>query len=312
MTDFLTRLAQRVLGLAPIVQPIVASVFEPTQAVAMDTFSFDIEQEYAAENQGEQRSSFSGREAGSAPPSSFGHDVSRPPASQEQRPAAMQAEQAHTNPRTYARYSQAASLRITQGSQEALTTQRASSPELSEGEVHGIRSRISAMGAQGEYRAMRSPTAQERNRSTSVDRLSLPAGQQNIPETRTRENHSNPLQSNAEAQSSTPHITVFASTETPPLTPTKPTPPKVMRPLATSPGKAPVGAQYIAPSRLAAPPLTHQPDVVPESPTIQVTIGRIEVRATLPPPTARPQQQHPTSSKMSLDEYLKQRSRGGK
>ncbi len=68
MTDFLTRLAQRVLGLAPTVQPLVASLFEPTQAVSTNTFSFDIEQEYAAENQGGQRPSFSGREAGSAPP----------------------------------------------------------------------------------------------------------------------------------------------------------------------------------------------------------------------------------------------------
>ena len=69
MTDFLTRLAQRALGLAPTVQPLVASVFEPAQAVATDAFSFDIEQEYIAENE-EGRPSSRGSEALSVPPSS--------------------------------------------------------------------------------------------------------------------------------------------------------------------------------------------------------------------------------------------------
>lgn len=46
-------------------------------------------------------------------------------------------------------------------------------------------------------------------------------------------------------------------------------------------------------------------------PTIQVTIGRIEVRAT-PPPTAQPQsQQRSAPPVMSLDQYLQQRSKGG-
>ena len=310
MTDFLTRLAQRVLGLAPTVQPLVASLFEPTQAVATNTFSFDIEQEYAAENQGGQRPSFSGMEAGSAPPSSYGRDGSRSPASQEQRLAAMQAEQARTN--LYARYSQAASLRVTAGSQEASATQSASSPGLFEGGVHGSIRRTSAMGTQSEYYAMRSPTAQEQDGNASTDRLSLHAGQQNIA---ARGNHSNSIQSNGETQFSAPQLTVFASTETPSSMLTTPMQPRVLHPLVTARDKTPVGAQFIAPSRLDAPPLTHlmhQSDVVPQSPTIQVTIGRIEVRATPPPPTARPQQQHPTSSRMSLDEYLKQRSRGGK
>ncbi len=46
------------------------------------------------------------------------------------------------------------------------------------------------------------------------------------------------------------------------------------------------------------------------APTIQVTIGRIEVRAT-PPPTARPQTQRSAPSVMSLEEYLNQRAKGG-
>jgi len=46
-------------------------------------------------------------------------------------------------------------------------------------------------------------------------------------------------------------------------------------------------------------------------PTIQVTIGRIEVRATPPPPAQPPGQQRAAPPVMSLDQYLQQRSRGG-
>jgi hypothetical protein len=46
------------------------------------------------------------------------------------------------------------------------------------------------------------------------------------------------------------------------------------------------------------------------APTIQVTIGRIEVRAT-PPPAPSQSQQRSTPSIMSLDQYLQQRSKGG-
>jgi hypothetical protein len=47
-------------------------------------------------------------------------------------------------------------------------------------------------------------------------------------------------------------------------------------------------------------------------PTIQVTIGRIEVRATPPPrPVLPPKKEHPKSQLMGLDEYLRQRTNGG-
>jgi hypothetical protein len=46
------------------------------------------------------------------------------------------------------------------------------------------------------------------------------------------------------------------------------------------------------------------------APTIQVTIGRIEVRAT-PAATPRPQAARSAPSVMSLDDYLNQRAKGG-
>ena len=53
--------------------------------------------------------------------------------------------------------------------------------------------------------------------------------------------------------------------------------------------------------------VTEPPAVVP---TVQVTIGRIEVRAT-PPPTPRPQAQRTAPPAMSLDDYLNSRAKGG-
>lgn len=56
----------------------------------------------------------------------------------------------------------------------------------------------------------------------------------------------------------------------------------------------------------------HQPPVTPPTeptPTIQITIGRIEVRAT-PPPPAKVEQKQPRTPVMSLDDYLRQRNGG--
>jgi hypothetical protein len=57
-------------------------------------------------------------------------------------------------------------------------------------------------------------------------------------------------------------------------------------------------------------PLAMSVQAPPPAPTIHVTIGRIEVRATTPAmPASKPR---PAPQTMSLDDYLRQRSRGGK
>jgi hypothetical protein len=58
--------------------------------------------------------------------------------------------------------------------------------------------------------------------------------------------------------------------------------------------------------------VTPAPSAMPESapaPTIQVTIGRVEVRAT--PATVSPRKPVAGPAVMSLEEYLRQRSAGG-
>jgi hypothetical protein len=76
---------------------------------------------------------------------------------------------------------------------------------------------------------------------------------------------------------------------------------QVSEPLRESPPKT-ILQPAITVSRLAPPAEPPQP----ASPTIHVTIGRIEVRATSGPPAPR---QRPAPAVMSLDDYLKQRER---
>lgn len=66
-----------------------------------------------------------------------------------------------------------------------------------------------------------------------------------------------------------------------------------------------------APAREPAVAVSIKPTPQPEPPrTIQVTIGRVEVRAT--PATPAPKKQRSKSLVMSLDEYLHQRAGGGR
>ena len=64
----------------------------------------------------------------------------------------------------------------------------------------------------------------------------------------------------------------------------------------------------VSPRVLPTPP--HDEDAT-EAPPVHVTIGRVEVRATLPPPVPSPPQAA-SAPVMSLDEYLRQRAAGGR
>ena len=78
----------------------------------------------------------------------------------------------------------------------------------------------------------------------------------------------------------------------------------------------------LRPKVVSAPSFPRQPatmDIFPQAwnssqtlqPTIQVTIGRIEVRAvTTPPPSPAPRERKKPQASLSLDDYLKQRTAG--
>jgi len=55
-----------------------------------------------------------------------------------------------------------------------------------------------------------------------------------------------------------------------------------------------------------------RPAAAQQPPTIQVTIGRVEIRAVTPPPAAAPQRpaERRVAARLSLDEYLRQRNEG--
>lgn len=82
-------------------------------------------------------------------------------------------------------------------------------------------------------------------------------------------------------------------------------------PLAdTAPNSEPMAGQPRLVPRIE-PAITVPKQVIPAppAPTIEVTIGRIEVRAT--PPASNPKKQPAQPLVMSLDEYLRQRVNGG-
>lgn len=92
-------------------------------------------------------------------------------------------------------------------------------------------------------------------------------------------------------------------------------PAPIAPPPAPEPGRAlrvevrpaPAAERRSAPPAAAPRQVAEAPPAAP--PTIQVTIGRIEVRAAPAPPAARPAT--PAGPALSLDDYLRQRNRGG-
>jgi hypothetical protein len=87
-------------------------------------------------------------------------------------------------------------------------------------------------------------------------------------------------------------------------------------PLDPQPEPAPtlvVVRPQVTPAPRAGPEAWSAPEAVGKqepAPTIQVTIGRIEIRAT-PPPASTPKRERSKPPVMSLDEYLRQRNQGG-
>lgn len=69
-------------------------------------------------------------------------------------------------------------------------------------------------------------------------------------------------------------------------------------------------APFAPPAADFAVPVSLQPKAPPPQPTVRVTIGRVEVRATTEAPQVR--KPRPRPAVMTLDEYLKQQAGGGR
>jgi len=88
----------------------------------------------------------------------------------------------------------------------------------------------------------------------------------------------------------------------------RPAEPKAIRPLQDSSQVGRLGHSYNQGNQREVVPVTHESSAA--APTIQVTIGRIEVRAT-PPPAPQSQPKRSGPAVMGLEEYLNQRAKGG-
>jgi hypothetical protein len=88
-----------------------------------------------------------------------------------------------------------------------------------------------------------------------------------------------------------------------PLERRTPNGPVTFEPLVARPERGPSGTASIA--------ATNEPRAVSRAePAIQVTIGRIDVRAVQPPPPARPRPGRPPAPQLTVDDYVKQRREG--
>jgi len=97
--------------------------------------------------------------------------------------------------------------------------------------------------------------------------------------------------------------------EPPPTTAPRPEPLSVETTRPLTPATV-VAQPHVTPYVEPAAPVPAEPAATPgPTPTIQVTIGRVEVQATPPAPT--PKNQRPKPPVMSLDEYLRQRTNRG-
>jgi hypothetical protein len=103
---------------------------------------------------------------------------------------------------------------------------------------------------------------------------------------------------------------VTTGAERSPLSPSRIIPVKESPAIRPAPIPAPAIEVVSRRSRSAAWESIDAPQLASPAPTIHVTIGRIEVRAT-PPPVSAQSKSRPAAPVMSLDDYLRQRG-GGK
>jgi hypothetical protein len=311
MSDYFTRLAARTLGLAATLQPKIAPIFaqeQPLQQAEAGLFESFTEDETPARNRDARRRD----EHEQRQPRSIYESFEQSSASQpttEERAASQDERKGH--PYILRAYQQPVPLQVPSASE---SFQKASIPAAAREAqiVHeemtlsgAIRDRIEpiSIGSAEEQRSLEAGSARplppiERNSETDALATSMP-----------RQASTSVAPTGAITQQQDKE-TMFRKRGVVNSVGAMSSPDKGGR--ASGDGSTPFTPSVI--SRASAQRMAEmsreqkQPEQAP--PTIQVTIGRVEVRATPPPSLPAAQRQIPTPPLKSLDDYLRQREEG--
>jgi hypothetical protein len=284
MADFLTRLAGRTLGLAATVQPIIAPMYAAGQQfVEAGDGQEVIRDAWGAIN----RAPTDFRVVPDGPPSGnmveqtvHAPEMLLPLVPQENQPPIISIQVPHTASRTPG--GQPATWhRISLERDEA-----ASSPEQLPAPTTGRASEREAL-------SLEQSTMSDRKGPHLYEESGVGDDGQRGDDGRRRDDgrRKRPLPTSAPLPPLREESGVMYNGRRERPLPTSSTPPPLQVPLV------PLDADVLPVQRLPVP-------------TIQVTIGRIEVRAT-PPPAPRSQPRRSEPAVMGLEEYLKQRAKGG-
>ena len=310
MADFITRLAERGLGEAPVVQPLIPSVFAPESASHSPALEWETET--------------------TTPPGDLAR-MQVPPV--VETPPLRAAKEVREDRTTARREEQDASARITPPSRTLdipSEPRHPAGPASTERKIMPTRKDQRNLSSAPPERPQRAPGIQPEPRHSDE---TGPARHDEAVSTSSREL--------AEGLPSSPSMAESALGQAIPIGTLVEQGRGAALPSALSPGieaspgtegsilgsktapelHTPSDAPLVAPDMVRPRILPHverssqEPGVSapePPAPTIRVAIGRIEVRAIMPPPTPPTQQTTPAGPEPapSLDDYLKQRNGG--
>jgi len=317
MADFLTRLAGRALGLVPTVQPILAPMYAPGQQFVGAEYAQEMPLFERGTATGYPQAEVRGRamflQNRPADEPAFGglvgqimdvREISSPLVPQGTQPSTTPTQTPHTSSRTLDGQP-AADHSLSSGRDEVASSagkarRTASTRNASVSGLHPIHPTDATVIS---LEARTVSIAAEQQRDSSL----LPRTARGVLEAAELSSASTlllPLVPQGNRPVGTSHLLPVVDT----LPTQRPAEPKTIPPQQSTRQVGYAIPPYNRVNQHEAA-LTRQEPSTP-APTIQVTIGRIEVRTT-PAATPRPQAARSAPSVMSLDDYLNQRARGG-
>jgi hypothetical protein len=308
MSDFFTRLAARTLGLAPTLQPIIAPIFaqeQPLRQTETDLFEFFAEEEASARNGDATRHDGHERQQ-----HSMSQSMSVP--SSEQSLASL--------PATASQDDRKGHPYILRADQQPVPMHKSSTPEPFQQEsiptvtreAHIVHEEIAVNGTIPEQKELFSsgnPGEQRLSEARSAHLLP-PIERQGETPARTADHEGIEHRHTTVMTQQQGDKTMFRNRGVTDSMRTMPSPDNGGR--ASGDGRMPfvpsVVSRTTVQRKVEMP--TEQKQSVQPVPTIQITIGRVEVRATPPSSVPTTQRQTPTPAVKSLDDYLRQREEG--